>query len=196
VAWIEFQRGQMWERGGQVTKAKTFYEAATARLPPYATAQAHLAGLQAATGDREGAIARLRQVVSGATDPEFVGQLAALLDEVGRPEEAAPLKAKARKDFEGLLAAHPEAFADHAARFYLGSGADAARALQLAKLNLSNRTTPEAFDLALTAGLAAKDAASLCAIAEEARAALVPLPTPHLEYLVGKADSACSRDGG
>jgi hypothetical protein len=193
VAWIEFQQGQMWERDGQVTKAKADYEAAVARLPAYATAQAHLAGLQAATGDREGAIARLRQVTSTASDPEFVGQLAALLEEVGRADEAAPLKAKARKDFDALLAAHPEAFADHAARFYLGSGADPARALKLAELNLKNRSTPEAFDLALTAALAAKDSAALCTLAQQARAKRTPLPTPHLQFLAGKADEACAQ---
>jgi tetratricopeptide (TPR) repeat protein len=196
VAWIEFQQGQMWERGGQVTKARAAYEAAVARLPVYATAQAHLAGLQAATGDRDGAIARLRQVVSGSTDPEFVGQLASLLDEVGHPDEAGPLKAKARQDFEALLLAHPEAFADHAARFYLGAGGDAAHALLLAKLNLRNRTTPEAFDLALTAALEAKDAPSACATADQARKELSPLPTPHLEFLTRKADEACGRGSG
>ncbi len=193
VAWVEFQQGQMWERAGQVTKASAAYESAVARLPAYGTAQAHLAGLQAAKGDREGAITRLRQVTSTTTDPEFVGQLAALLDEVGRPAEAAPLKAQASKRFEALLAAHPEAFADHAARFYLGAGADPARALQLAQLNLKNRPTPEAFDLALTAALEAKDATTACAIAERARSSLTPLPTPHLEFLTRKVDEGCAR---
>jgi tetratricopeptide (TPR) repeat protein len=193
VAWVEFQQGQMWERAGQVTKASAAYESAVARLPAYATAQAHLAGLQAAKGDREGAITRLRQVAATTTDPEFVGQLAAVLDEIGRPAEATPLKAQARKRFEELLAAHPEAFADHAARFYLGAGADSARALELAQLNLKNRTTPEAFDLALTAALEAKDATTACAIADRARKSLTPLPTPHLEFLTRKADEGCAR---
>jgi hypothetical protein len=88
---------------------------------------------------------------------------------------------------------HPEAFADHAARFYLGAGANPARALQLAKLNLGNRTTPEAFDLALTAALQAGDAKVACAIADHARATLHQLPTPHLEFLARKADESCGR---
>jgi tetratricopeptide (TPR) repeat protein len=193
VAWIEFQQGQMWERAGQVTKARADYEAAVARLPAYATAQAHLAGLQAALGDREGAIVRLRAVVAGASDPEFLGQLAALLDEVGRPEEAAPFKTRAKEHFEALLGKHPEAFADHAARFYLGAGANPARALELARLNLGNRTTPEAFDLALTAALQANDSSAACDFADRARAAMPALPTPHLEFLIGKAMESCGR---
>jgi tetratricopeptide (TPR) repeat protein len=193
VAWIEFQRGQMWERAGQTTKARGFYEAAVARLPGYATAEAHLAGLQAAQGDREGAIVRLRQVVRSSSDPEFAGQLAALLDETGHADEGLLFKERARSGFEALLSRHPEAFSDHAARFFLGAGADPKRALELAQVNLANRTTPEAFDLALTAALEAKDSAAACAVAERARSTLSPLPTPHLEFLVGKADEACGR---
>jgi tetratricopeptide (TPR) repeat protein len=193
VAWLDFQRGQMWERAGQATQARGFYEAAVARLPAYATAQAHLAGLQAAQGDREGAIARLRQVTKSASDPEFVGQLAGLLQEVGRADEAASLKVRAQAEFERLLEKHPEAFSDHAARFYLGAGGDPPRALKLARLNLDNRTTPEAFDLALTAALEAKDSAAACDFADRTRGKLSPLPTPHLEFLTQKADTACGR---
>jgi tetratricopeptide (TPR) repeat protein len=193
VAWLEFQRGLMWERAGQTTKARGFYESAVARLPAYATAQAHLAGLQAAQGDREGAITRLRQVVKSSTDPEFVGQLASVLQEVGRADEAATEKARAQAEFEALLQKHPEAFSDHAARFYLGAGGDAQRALKLARLNLDNRTTPDAFDLALTAALEAKDSKAACDFADRARAQLSPLPTPHLEFLTQKGDAACGR---
>jgi tetratricopeptide (TPR) repeat protein len=193
VAWLEFQRGLMWERAGQTTKARGFYESAVTRLPAYATAQAHLAGLQAAQGDREGAIGRLREVVKSSTDPEFVGQLGSVLQEMGRTEAAAALKAQAQTQFEELLNKHPEAFSDHAARFYLGLGADPQRALKLARLNLDNRTTPDAFDLALTAALEAKDSKAACDFADRARAQLSPLPTTHLEFLTQKADAACGR---
>ena len=39
---------------------------------------------------------------------------------------------------------HPEAFADHAAEFYSGSGNDCRRALELARVNVANRPTRRA----------------------------------------------------
>jgi tetratricopeptide (TPR) repeat protein len=68
VAWIEFQRGWLWERQGQPTKAIGYYRTATERLPDYAVAQAHMAGLIAAEGDRAKGIALLRQVTQTASD--------------------------------------------------------------------------------------------------------------------------------
>jgi hypothetical protein len=42
---------------------------------------------------------------------------------------------------------HPEAFADHAAEFWLTAGADPSRAPGLARINLAVRATPRAHDL-------------------------------------------------
>ncbi len=191
VAWIEFQRGFLWERQGQPAKAITYYRASTERLPEYAVAQAHLAGLIAAEGDRAKGIAILREVTKTATDPEFVGQLAGLLEEVGQKDEAASMKQQATAGFEKLLLRHPAAFADHAARFYLGPGANPKRALELATLNLEGRQTPDAFDLGLMAALGAGDSAMACKLAGEAATAMPTLPTPHLSFLVKKGQEGC-----
>ena len=191
VAWTEFQRGQLWERQGQPAKAIGYYRAAADRLPEYAVAQAHLAGLLAAEGDRAKGIAILREVTRAATDPEFVGQLSGLLEEVGQKDEASKAKAAATAGFEKLLAKHPAAFADHAARFYLGPGANPKRALELAKLNLQGRQSPDAFDLGLTAALEAADGETACAMARQATAAMPALPTPHLGFLVKRATESC-----
>jgi hypothetical protein len=53
--------------------------------------------------------------------------------------------------YEDLLSRHELAFADHAAEFYLGSGHDPQRALQLATANLVNRKTVRAYTLAIEA---------------------------------------------
>ena len=53
----------------------------------------------------------------------------------------------ARTGFEALLSRHLLAFADHAAEFYLGSGGDVRRALELARVNFANRPTARAFEL-------------------------------------------------
>ncbi len=184
MAWTEFQRGQLWERQGQPTKAISYYRAATERLPEYAVAQAHLAGLLAAEGDRPQAIERLREVTKTATDPEFVGQLAGLLEEAGQHDEAAKLKAQATAGFEKLLARHPAAFADHAARFYLGPGANPKRAFELAELNLEGRQSPDAFDLGLTAALeAGRQGHRVQARAERAATAMPHHSDTALEFL-------------
>ena len=46
--------------------------------------------------------------------------------------------------YDELIASHPEAFADHAAEFWLAAGADPDKALRLAKMNLEVRNTPRA----------------------------------------------------
>jgi hypothetical protein len=54
----------------------------------------------------------------------------------------------ARSGFDYLLEKHPLAFADHGAEFYSGSGNDAGRAFELARINLQNRPTLRAFEQA------------------------------------------------
>ena len=57
--------------------------------------------------------------------------------------------------YEELVANHPEAFADHAAEFWLAAGADPDKALRLAQLNVEVRNTPRARAL-LAQAVAAK----------------------------------------
>ncbi len=191
VAWVAFQRGYLWDRAGQLDKAKSYYQAALERLPAYAPAIGHLAAIEGAQGDRAAAIARLEPLVATSDDPEYEGQLADLLAQVGRDAEAKAHREKAAARFEALLKAHPEAFADHAAHFYLDVVKDARRAEQLALANLAARQTRGSYQLALQAAMAAKDAAKACEVAEKAVAAL-----PHVEklrYLAGRAYEACGK---
>lgn len=160
LAWLDFQRGLLFERHARFEEARAAYAAAVLRLPQYAQAQAHLAGMTAALGDRQGAAAILRPL-AGLDDPEYEGQLSTLTAD---PAEAERLRADASRRYQALLAEFPEAFADHAARFYLDH--QPARALELARLNLTVRKTREAVDLALSAAIAAK--VSDCALAAQA----------------------------
>ena len=169
IAWIDFQRGLLAERSGAIDAAARAYGAAQARLPQYAQAASHLAGIEAVRGNRARAIEQLRPLLVATDDPEYVGQLADLTPEKA---EAAKLRARAAARYEELLARHPQAFADHAARFFLGSVP--VRALQLAQQNLALRRTTEAFDLALVAAERAQDVQVGCAIAREARTELPP----------------------
>ncbi len=204
LAWLLFQEGLMWERQGVLSRARDLYEVAHARLPVYAPAAAHLAGVLAAQGERAEAIALLRPLLASSTDPEYVGQLASLLREAGDPEADA-LHARAAKRYDELLARHPAAFADHAARFFLATPADGKRALKLAEQNLAGRKTVEAYELVLDAALAAAPPADACVAADRALAACgsagartdggvrVSRCAAHLHVLASRAFSACGQ---
>src|SRR5262249_46802362 len=78
----------------------------------------------------------------------------------GRFEEAQTQLEAARFGFEELLKKHLLAFADHAAEFYMGSGNDSRRALQLARASAANRPTRRAVKQAQTIAMHVDVAAS------------------------------------
>jgi tetratricopeptide (TPR) repeat protein len=162
VAWLEFQEGHMWESAGRSDRARPLFESALARLPGYAAAAAHLARIAAAFGDPAGqgqAAALLEPLVTRSDDPEYLGQLGALYRQMGRAAEGARLVRQAAGAYDALLARHPEAFYDHAARFFLHVGGDPGRARALAEKNLAARPTADARDLYAEAERAAAVAA-------------------------------------
>ncbi len=166
VAWLEFQEGHMWESAGRADRARPLFESAVARLPGYAAADGHLAHLLAAFGDPEGlerARLLLEPLVARTDDPEYVGQLGALYRQMHRNEDGDRLVRSATSGYEALVARHPAAFYDHAARFYLHVAGDPQRALVLARKNLAVRQTPDARDLVTEAERATAATASLSA---------------------------------
>jgi tetratricopeptide (TPR) repeat protein len=158
VAWVCFQLGMLWGElvaEPQLTRAEHWYRKAVASLPCYVRARVHLAEILSATGRAPEAEAMLKPALAGG-DPEAWWRLADVLNAEGRFDEAALHLEAARSGFEALLDKHLLAFADHGAEFYIGSGNDPLRALELAQLNLSNRPTLRAFEqtcaIALEAG--------------------------------------------
>src|SRR5262249_20733857 len=127
--------------------AAFWYRQAIGYLPGYAKARVHLAEICAGQGQIGDAEALLVPALS-SSDPEVRWRLADVLVAQGRLEEAATQLEAARGTFEELLGKHLLAFADHAAEFYSGSGNDSRRALELARVNLANRPTRRAVDLA------------------------------------------------
>jgi hypothetical protein len=113
-------------------------------VPAYVPALGHLAEVGAALGEREAAINRLRRLAVSSDDPEYAARLAGLLSEAGQAQEARQWRARAAARYDELMARHPAAFADHAAEFWLSAGADAQKALHLARQNLAIRQTPRA----------------------------------------------------
>ncbi|MBE7468951.1 MAG: tetratricopeptide repeat protein [Anaerolineales bacterium] len=154
VAMLDFQRGLMWLAQGDLTAACVWFDAAQRRLPAYAPALGHLAEVEAALGEREAAITRLRPLAMSSDDPDYAAHLAGLLNEIGQAQESRQWRARAAARYDELMARHPAAFADHAAEFWLTTGGDAKKAFQLAQQNLEFRQTPRAYTLFNQASLA------------------------------------------
>jgi hypothetical protein len=159
LAWVCFQMGVLWgetvpepDRG----RAAHWYRQAIAYLPAYARARVHIAEMHLDDGEEDAAETLLLPVV-GSSDPEVRWRLAQAMAAQGGAEEGELQREAARAAFEALLARYELAFADHAAEFYLSSGANLRRAYDLALLNLANRPTLRAFELAHVAAKAACD---------------------------------------
>ncbi len=98
LAQLEFQLGHMWqEHGDDLSRAREWLMAAWQRLPAYAQAEGHLAEVESAMGERDGAISRLRRRATTSDDPDYAAQLARILGEAGRFEEAGVWRARAEK---------------------------------------------------------------------------------------------------
>jgi len=122
---------------------------------------------QAAVVERyERAIALLRQQANSSDDPEYASQLARLLKEVGQLDEAQHWRDIAAARYDELMVRHPEAFADHAAEFWLTVGGDAQRGHLLAAQNFELRKTSRAYELILQAAVATQETATVCRVAE------------------------------
>ncbi len=184
-AWLNFVRGMMWtEQAGDPVRGEAFYRQALTHLPEFATANIHLAELEAARGDLSPAVARLRRVIAASSEPEALALLGELRLRMGDRTDGLRDIAKARRRYVSLLARHPLAFADHAAEFYLGPGADAQRAWRLARQNLANRETSRAFHLAIDAARAAGRDRDACLLAASARARSIDIESSACPELV------------
>lgn len=206
LARLWLQEALMWMDAGRPARARELLEAAHRRVPMDAAVITHLSAAYVATREPELAIPLLRPLVETSDDPEAAAQLAELLSDQATDGASAAgaaqanaraqsqaLLARATARFDELVAAHPEAFADHAAHHLLRSGGDVARAARLADENLKVRRTEAAFSLAIEAHLAAGEASRACELAAEAVAALPRFA--HLHVMAAKAYSACGQPG-
>ncbi len=147
LALLDFQFGLMWMNEGRMEDARTSFDVARRRVPAYAPAQGHLAEVEAGLGEIESAVARLDSLAVSSDDPDYAAQLARILGGAGRDHEAGYWRRLAAARYDDLVARHPEAFADHAAEFWLAAGANPEKALRLARMNVEIRKTPRAYDL-------------------------------------------------
>jgi len=178
LAWMLFQWGRLYEQKGDFAVARAFYQAAHDRMPGYVEANAHLA----LTMIQSGETAEAKRVITAA----LVDDRQPALLEIGAQLGLVPVR-EATQAWERYTEALPRAFADHAARFYLGGGNDPLRALALAQINLSNREVPEARELVVQAALAAADPQTACAAA----ASLIDAPLHSQKFAAWQAFGWC-----
>jgi tetratricopeptide (TPR) repeat protein len=147
LALLDFQLGLAWMTEGRLDDARASFDAARRGVPAYAPAQGHLAEVEAELGEIESAVARLYSLAVSSDDPDYAAQLARILESAGRARESRYWRRLAAARYDELIASHPNAFADHAAEFWLAAGADPNKALRLARMNVEVRKTPRAYGL-------------------------------------------------
>jgi hypothetical protein len=117
VASLDFRRGLMWHRQGNLPAGRTWLDASLRRVPAYAPALGLLAEIDTALGAHEAAIGRLRPLASSSDDPGYAARLAFALSAAGHRREAGQWRISAATRYDELALRHPEAFAGHAADF-------------------------------------------------------------------------------
>lgn len=157
-AWICFQQGMIYALAGDDVSAESWFGSAVNIVPQYAHAAVHLAPAQAP----EAALAKLTEIAKTSDAPEVPHARAEILDRMNKKDEAKAAAAIAAKGYETFLAKLPEAFSDHAARFYLGVGNDPKKALHLARDNAKARPTEDAMDLWMATAAGAKETTEAC----------------------------------
>lgn len=161
LAWLHTQMGIGYLRYGRIEDARRFFAAAVERLPGYYLAEEHLAECEALLGEFDAARARYGRVIAQTGNPEFVAALAGLERAAGNAEQAAALSIQARAGYEALLRRLPNAYAQHAAEFFLEIG-DAERAFALARENAGLRDDIGSLILLATAAHAARRISAAC----------------------------------
>lgn len=128
---LELQRGN-WDL------ARDYFERADTLFPGHWLAQAHVAQMQAVSGERAQAKASYRRIIARTNSPDVMMALANVLEFEGSERAASELRGQAAQLFEQRLKVFPEAYSDHAADLAITLG-DGARALELASTNYRAR---------------------------------------------------------
>jgi tetratricopeptide (TPR) repeat protein len=190
VAWMDFQRASLLDARGMEKQGRAYYLEALEAIPVYVHAAVHAAS----TDSPERAIERLEPLRTVTTDPELFAALADAHKRAKHDAEAKKAADAARARYEVLLAKHPAAYADHAARFYLGSGNDPKKALELAEKNAKLRPTEEAIDLWMGAAAAAQRKDRICASATAMKQ--LAYASEQRKRLAAAASQDCPDGGG
>jgi tetratricopeptide (TPR) repeat protein len=139
-----FEWGVSAMRRGALGRAEALFGELDAVLPQHVPARGHRAEVALARGQLDVALALITPLLDISDDPEYRATHAEILAAHGERMAAASEAERAAAAYELLLARRPEAYADHAAAFFMGIGNRPQRAVELALLNWRLRDTPRA----------------------------------------------------
>lgn len=148
-----FEWGVSSMRRGDLDQAEAVFAALDVVLPAHVPGRGHRAEVAFARGKLDLAESLVTPLLEASDDPEYRALYAEILAACGdgRSARYAELAGEA---YERLLARRPEAYADHAAAFFMGIGNRPKRALDLALVNLKLRDTPRSRKLLARASAA------------------------------------------
>jgi tetratricopeptide (TPR) repeat protein len=137
-----FEWGVSAMRRGDLDRAETIFAELDAILPAHVPGRGHRAEVALARGRLKVATTLIMPVLETSDDPEYRATYAEILAARSEAQAAAREAERAAAAYELLLARRPEAYADHAAAFFMGIVKRPQRALELAEANWKLRDTP------------------------------------------------------
>jgi predicted Zn-dependent protease len=142
-----FEWGVSAMRRGDLDRAEAIFVELESILPQHVPGRGHRAEVALARGQLKVAAALITPLLAIADDPEYRATYAEILAARGKAEAAASEAERAAAAYEVLLARRPEAYADHAAAFFMGVGNRPQLAVDLALANWKLRDTPRSRSL-------------------------------------------------
>ena len=131
---------------GELHRAEVIFSELDVLLAAHVPGRGHRAEVALARGHFDMAAALIRPLLETSDDPEYRATHAEILAACGDPRAATEAQRAAAR-YEQLLARRPEAYADHAAAFFMGIGTRPRRAVELARANWELRDTPRSRSL-------------------------------------------------
>ena len=136
-----FEWGVNAMRRGSLDRAEEIFVELDAILPQHVPGRGHRAEVALARGQLNLAEALITPLLEISDDPEYRAIYAEIL-EARSDANAASEAERAAAAYDLLLARRPEAYADHAAAFFMGIGDRPQLAVDLASANFKLRDTP------------------------------------------------------
>jgi tetratricopeptide (TPR) repeat protein len=137
-----FEWGVSAMRHGDLDRAEQILDELDAILPAHVPGRGHRAEVALGRGQLDRALELIAPLLDIADDPEYRATYAEILAARGETEAAAIEAERAAEEYDRLLVRRPEAYADHAAAFFMGIGNQPGRAVELASANWKLRDTP------------------------------------------------------
>lgn len=138
---LMFEWGVSAMRRGDLDRAEAIFLELDAILPAHVPGRGHRAEVALARGQLDLAMALIMPLLGISDDPEYRATYAEILAARGDSKAASEAQ-RTSAAYERLLTRRPEAYADHAAAFFIGIGNRAERAVELALANRLLRDTP------------------------------------------------------